>query len=403
MRRVVITGMGITSCLGCDKESVSASLREGRSGIRANESYKEFGLRCNVSGKIDLDLKKEVDRKALRFMGPASAYAAVAMQRAIEDSGLTEEDVTDERTGVVAGSGGACSSEQVTGCDTLRERGIRRVHPFLVPRVMSSTVSACLATTFKIKGMNYSIASACATSAHCSGHGAEQIAMGKQEIVFAGGGEEESWQLAMGFDAMMALSSKYNDTPETASRPYDMNRDGFVPSLGGGIVVLESLERAQARGANIYAEVVGYGFSSDGDDMVAPSGEGAQRCMQMALETVDAPIDYVNTHGTATPAGDIVELRSLRKIFGDDVPPISSTKSLSGHALGAAGVHEAIYCLLMMQGSFISASANIENIEEEADAYPIVRQVKENATLKTVLSNSFGFGGTNASLILQKI
>jgi 3-oxoacyl-[acyl-carrier-protein] synthase I len=403
MRRVVITGMGITSCLGCDKESVSASLREGRSGIRANESYKEFGLRCNVSGKIDLDLKKEVDRKALRFMGPASAYAAVAMQRAIEDSGLTEEDVTDERTGVVAGSGGACSSEQVTGCDTLRERGIRRVHPFLVPRVMSSTVSACLATTFKIKGMNYSIASACATSAHCIGHGAEQIAMGKQEIVFAGGGEEESWQLAMGFDAMMALSSKYNDTPETASRPYDMNRDGFVPSLGGGIVVLESLERAQARGANIYAEVVGYGFSSDGDDMVAPSGEGAQRCMQMALETVDAPIDYVNTHGTATPAGDIVELRSLRKIFGDDVPPISSTKSLSGHALGAAGVHEAIYCLLMMQGSFISASANIENIEEEADAYPIVRQVKENATLKTVLSNSFGFGGTNASLILQKI
>lgn len=402
MRRVVITGMGITSCLGCSKEEVTESLREGRSGIRFNESYQKMGFRSQVSGKIDLDLDKVVDRKQRRFMGDASAYAYVAMQQAIEDAKLTQSEIQNDRTGVVAGSGGASSHHQVEGADTLRAKGIRRVPPFLVPRVMASTVSACLSTAFGIRGMNYTIASACATSAHCIGHAMDQIQLGRQDLVFAGGGEEESWELSMGFDAMMALSSKYNDTPEKASRAYDADRDGFVASPGGGVVVVEALDHALARGANIHAEIVGYGFSGDGADMVAPSGEGAVRCMRHALETVDTPIDYINTHGTSTPAGDPVELRAIREVFGENVPPISSTKSLSGHSLGAAGVHEAIYCMLMMQNNFICASANIETLDPAAEGFPIVRTRQDNVALNTAMSNSFGFGGTNASLVLRK-
>ncbi|MEY1661440.1 beta-ketoacyl-ACP synthase I [Isoalcanivorax beigongshangi] len=402
MRRVVITGIGITSCLGNDPATVTESLRHGRSGIRFNDSYREHGLRSQVSGRPDLDLDALIDRKARRFMGDAAAYAYLAMQQAIDDAGLTPEQVSNPRTGLLAGSGGASSANQVEGIDIAREKGVKRVGPYMVTRTMASTVSACLATPFKIKGLNLSIASACATSAHCIGAAMEQIQLGKQDILFAGGGEEEHWTMSTFFDAMGALSSKYNDTPELASRAYDANRDGFVIAGGGGIVVVEELEHAKARGAKIYAELVGYGATSDGLDMVAPSGEGAMRCMQQALATVDGPIDYINAHGTSTPVGDMAELKAIRDTFAEGkVPPVSSTKSLSGHSLGAAGVHEAIYCLLMMQHGFIAGSVNVEQLDEGAAGIPI-QTTTEERQLERVLSNSFGFGGTNASLVFQR-
>jgi 3-oxoacyl-[acyl-carrier-protein] synthase-1 len=402
MRRVVITGVGIVSCLGNNKAAVLDALQAGRSGIRFREDYKELGFRSQVAGTIDIDFAALIDRKQLRFMGDAAAYTYLAMQEAIADSGLGEADVSNTRTGIIAGSGGASSANLVEAADILRSKGIKRIGPYRVTQTMGSTVSACLATPFKIKGVNYSISSACATSAHCIGNGAELIQMGKQDIVFAGGGEEEHWTLSCLFDAMGALSSKYNDTPTQASRPYDAERDGFVISGGGGIVVLEELEHAKARGAHIYAELVGYGATSDGYDMVAPSGEGALRCMQQAISTLDGPIDYINSHGTSTPAGDIQELKAIKEVFaGRTMPPISSTKSLAGHSLGATGVHEAIYCLLMMQHNFIAASANIVTLDPEAEGVPIVRTRQDNVTLKRVLSNSFGFGGTNACLALQ--
>jgi 3-oxoacyl-[acyl-carrier-protein] synthase-1 len=402
MRRVVITGIGIVSCLGNDKESVTASLRECRPGIRFNPSYAEMGLRSQVSGSVDLNLEELIDRKVYRFMGNAAAYAYLAMQQAITDAGLSAEEISHPRVGLVAGSGGASTINQLESFDILREKGVKRVGPYRVPRTMSSTVSACLATPFKIKGVNYSISSACATSAHCIGHAMEQIQMGKQDIVFAGGGEEEHWSQSFLFDAMGALSTQYNDNPEKASRAYDANRDGFVIAGGGGMVVVEELEHALKRGAKIYAEVIGYGATSDGYDMVAPSGEGAIRCMQQALATVTAPIDYLNTHGTSTPVGDAAEARAVREVFGDKAPMISSTKSLSGHSLGAAGAHEAIYCMLMMEGNFVTGSANIETIDPELADLPILRETRENVALNTVMSNSFGFGGTNATLVLQR-
>ena len=402
MRRVVVTGMGIVSCLGNSKDSVGASLREGRSGIRYVPEYEERGMRSRVAGRPQVDFAALIDRKQLRFMGDAAAYAYISMQQAIADAGLTESEVSNERTGIIAGSGGASSSSQVEAADILREKGVKRVGPYRVTQTMASTVSACLATPFRIKGLNYSIASACSTSAHCIGAAMEQIQMGKQDRVFAGGGEEEHWTLSSLFDAMGALSSKRNDTPETASRAYDADRDGFVIAGGGGMLVLEALEVAQARGARIYAEVVGYGATSDGYDMVAPSGEGAVRCMRQAMATVEGPIDYINAHGTSTPVGDIQELKAVAEAFGGNAPRISSTKSLSGHSLGAAGVQEAIYCLLMIEGDFITASANIENLDEAAAGLPIVRQRIDNAGLKRVMSNSFGFGGTNASLVFQR-
>jgi 3-oxoacyl-[acyl-carrier-protein] synthase-1 len=403
MRRVVITGMGIVSCLGNNTAAVLDSLREGRSGIRFRQDYKDLGFRSQVAGTIDIDFAALIDRKQLRFMGDAAAYAYLAMQEAIADAGLEENDVSNPRTGIIAGSGGASSANLVEAADILREKGIKRLGPYRVTQTMGSTVSACLATPFHIKGVNYSISSACATSAHCIGNGMELIQSGKQDIVFAGGGEEEHWTLSCLFDAMGALSSKYNDTPTAASRPYDANRDGFVISGGGGMVVLEELEHAKARGAKIYAEVVGYGATSDGIDMVAPSGEGAVRCMQQALSTVQGGIDYINSHGTSTPAGDIQELKAIAETFaGKAMPPVSSTKSLAGHSLGATGVHEAIYCLLMMQHNFIAASANIETLDPEAGDAPIVRTRRDNVTLNRILSNSFGFGGTNASLVLQR-
>lgn len=403
MKRVVITGMGIVSCLGNNTSTVLESLRTGRSGIRFRQDYKDLGMRSHVAGTIDIDFAALIDRKQLRFMGDAAAYAYLAMQEAIADAGLAESDVSNPRTGIIAGSGGASSANLVEAADILREKGIKRVGPYRVTQTMSSTVSACLATPFHIKGVNYSISSACATSAHCIGNGAELIQMGKQDIVFAGGGEEEHWTLSCLFDAMGALSTKYNDNPTAASRPYDANRDGFVISGGGGMVVLEELEHAKARGAKIYAEVVGYGATSDGLDMVAPSGEGATRCMQQAMATANGPIDYINSHGTSTPAGDIQELKAIRDAFAEGaVPPISSTKSLAGHSLGATGVHEAIYCLLMMQHNFIAASANIETLDPAADGLPIVRTRRDNVTLNRILSNSFGFGGTNASLVLER-
>lgn len=404
MRRVVITGMGIVSCLGNNKAAVLDALQTGRSGIRFREDYKELGFRSQVAGTIDIDFAALIDRKQLRFMGDAAAYTYIAMQEAVADSGLEERDVSNPRTGIIAGSGGASSANLIEAADILRSKGIKRIGPYRVTQTMSSTVSACLATPFKIKGVNYSISSACATSAHCIGNGMELIQMGKQDIVFAGGGEEEHWTLSCLFDAMGALSSKYNDTPTKASRPYDANRDGFVISGGGGMVVLEELEHAKARGAHIYAEVVGYGATSDGYDMVAPSGEGAIRCMQQAMATVDGPIDYINSHGTSTPAGDIQELKAIKEVFaGTKAPAISSTKSLAGHSLGATGVHEAIYSLLMMRHNFIAASANIETLDPEAEGMPIVRTLQQNVTLNRVLSNSFGFGGTNASLVLQRL
>ena len=402
MRRVVITGLGIVSCLGTDKETVSANLRASRSGIRFNPSYAEMGMRSHVSGSVKLDLEELIDRKVLRFMGDAAAFAYLSMQQAIADAGLSLEEISDPRVGLIAGSGGASTLNQMEAIDIVREKGIKRVGPYRVPRTMGSTVSACLATPFKIKGVNYSISSACATSAHCIGNAVEQIQMGKQGMVFAGGGEEEHWSQSILFDAMGALSSSYNDTPEKASRAYDAKRDGFVIAGGGGMVVVEELEHALKRGAKIYAEVVGYGATSDGYDMVAPSGEGAVRCMRQALEGVSEPIDYLNTHGTSTPVGDVAESRAVREVFGDKAPAISSTKSLSGHSLGAAGVQEAIYCMLMMEGNFIAGSANIDELDPEIADLPIQQQTKENVTLNTVMSNSFGFGGTNATLVLKR-
>ncbi|WP_210395831.1 beta-ketoacyl-ACP synthase I [Motiliproteus sediminis] len=402
MRRVVVTGIGITSCLGCDKETVTDALKQGRSGISFQEEYKEMGFRSHVAGKVDLDLASLIDRKLMRFMGDAAAYAYLAMDAAIKDSGLSEEQVSNVRTGLIAGSGGASSSNIVEAADILRERGLKRVGPYRVTRTMGSTVSACLATPFKIKGVNYSITSACSTSAHCIGNAMEMIQLGKQDVVFAGGSEELHWSMSCLFDAMGALSSKYNDTPEQASRAYDANRDGFVIAGGGGMLVIEELEHAKARGAKIYAELVGYGATSDGYDMVAPSGEGALRCMQQAMSTVDGPIDYINAHGTSTPVGDMQELKAVKQAFGDNIPVVGSTKSLSGHSLGAAGVQEAIYSLLMMEEDFIAASANVEQLDPEAEGMPIITERKDNAGLQRVMSNSFGFGGTNASLVFQR-
>ncbi|MGS0683441.1 beta-ketoacyl-ACP synthase I [Shewanella sp. 125m-7] len=401
MKRVVITGLGVVSSIGNNKQEVTESLKAGRSGITHSDQFEEMKLRSHVWGDIKIDPSEHIDRKALRFMGNAAAYAHIAMQEAIKDAGLVEEQYSDPRVGIIVGSGGASSANQVQAADTLRAKGVKRVGPYIVPRIMSSTTSACLATPFKIKGMNYSISSACATSAHCIGHAAELIQMGKQDMVFAGGAEEVDWTLTMGFDAMGALSTKYNDDPTKASRTYDKDRDGFVISGGGGIVVVEELEHALARGAKIYAEIIGYGASSDGYDMVAPSGEGAVRCMQMALADVDTPIDYINTHGTSTPVGDMRELEALRETFGDNLPAIASTKSLTGHALGAAGAHEAIYSLIMMESSFIAPSINIDNVDEKAEGMPIVTEMTEKE-LNTVMSNSFGFGGTNATLVMRK-
>ncbi|OMH28415.1 beta-ketoacyl-ACP synthase I [Motiliproteus sp. MSK22-1] len=402
MRRAVVTGIGITSCLGCDQETVLESLKTGRSGISFQEDYKEMGFRSHVAGSVDLDIDNLIDRKLRRFMGDAAAYAYLAMDQAIKDAGLSEEQVSNIRTGLIAGSGGASSANIVEAADILRSKGMRRVGPYRVTRTMGSTVSACLATPFKIKGVNYSITSACSTSAHCIGNAMELIQLGKQDVIFAGGGEELNWSLSVLFDAMGALSSKYNDTPEKASRAYDANRDGFVIAGGGGMLVIEELEHAKARGAKIYAELVGYGATSDGYDMVAPSGEGAVRCMQQAMSTIDGSIDYVNAHGTSTPAGDIQELKAVKEVFGASMPTVTSTKSLSGHSLGAAGVQEAIYTLLMQQNNFIAASANIEELDPEAEGMPIPTERLDDVSLDRVMSNSFGFGGTNASLIFQR-
>ncbi|WP_417227692.1 beta-ketoacyl-ACP synthase I [Amphritea sp.] len=402
MRRVVVTGMGIVSCLGTDKEAVLDSLKEGRSGIKFQEEYKELGFRSQVAGSIDLDYTDLIDRKLVRFMGDAAAYAYLSMDQAIKDANLSDEMVSNVRTGLIAGSGGASSADIVEAADILRSKGVRRVGPYRVTRTMGSTVSACLATPFKIKGVNYSITSACATSAHCIGNAMEQIQLNKQDIVFAGGGEELHWSLSMMFDAMGALSSKYNETPEKASRAYDANRDGFVIAGGGGMLVLEELEHAKARGAKIYGELVGYGATSDGYDMVAPSGEGAMRCMKQAMDTVDGNIDYINSHGTSTPAGDIQELKAMKETFGTEMPPVSSTKSLTGHSLGATGVQEAIYSLLMMENNFICASANIDDLDPAAEGLPVVTERKDNVDLQRVMSNSFGFGGTNSTLVFQK-
>ncbi|MCF1429200.1 MAG: beta-ketoacyl-ACP synthase I [Shewanella sp.] len=401
MKRVVITGMGIVSSIGNNKNEVIESLKAGHSGVTHSEQFQQMKLRSQVWGSIKLDPAELIDRKALRFMGDAAAYAYLAMQEAIEDAGLQESQYSSPRVGLVVGSGGASSANQVRAADILREKGVKRVGPYIVPRIMASTTSACLATPFRIKGVNYSISSACATSAHCIGHAAELIQMGKQDMVFAGGAEELDWTLAMGFDAMGALSTKYNDTPERASRTYDAGRDGFVISGGGGIVVVEELEHALARGAKIYAEIIGYGASSDGYDMVAPSGEGAVRCMNLALADVDTPIEYVNTHGTSTPVGDVRELEALREVFGDNMPLIGSTKSMTGHGLGAAGAHEAIYSTLMLNNNFIAPSINIEIPDEQTEGLPIVTRMQEKE-LTTVMSNSFGFGGTNATLVLRK-
>jgi len=403
-KRVVITGLGIVSCLGNDADTVAQALYAGRSGITRSQEQIDIGMRSHISGAPRIDIEAHIDRKQLRFMGDAAAYAYIAMQQAIADAELAPDVVSNVRTGIIAGSGGASSSNQTEATDILRERGLRRVGPYRVTQTMGSTVSACLATPFKIKGVNYSISSACSTSAHCIGNAMEQIQLGKQDLVFAGGGEELHWTLSFLFDAMGALSTKYNETPERASRAYDANRDGFVIAGGGGMLVVEELEHAKARGAKIYAELVGYGATSDGYDMVAPSGEGAVRCMQQALSTVTGAVDYINAHGTSTPVGDIQELKAVRTVFESRsvIPVIGSTKSLSGHSLGAAGVQEAIYSLLMQQRGFIAASANIEELDPEAAGLPIALTRHDNVDLQRVMSNSFGFGGTNASLVFQK-
>ncbi|MDH5514034.1 MAG: beta-ketoacyl-ACP synthase I [Gammaproteobacteria bacterium] len=402
MRRVVVTGLGIVSSIGNNREEVLDSLRAGRSGIEYVDEYKELGFRSHIAGTVNINTEELIDRKLRRFMGNSAAYNYIAMQEAVADAGLADNMVSNERTGLIAGSGGASTENVSLAVDLLREKGLRRVGPYMVPRTMSSTNSACLATPFRIHGVNYSISSACSTSAHCIGNGYELIQWDKQDIVFAGGGEELHWTLTLMFDAMGALSSKYNDAPETASRPYDATRDGFVIAGGGGMVVLEELEHARARGAKIYAEVVGYGATSDGYDMVQPSGEGAVRCMQQAMKTVDTPIDYINAHGTSTPVGDMRELEAVRTVFGDNIPKINSTKSLSGHSLGAAGVHEAIFSLLMMQDDFLCASANINEIDPLGADFPIVRERIDNAGVNTMMSNSFGFGGTNATLVFKR-
>ena len=401
--RVVVTGLGIVSSLGNNTSEVVASLRDGKSGISHQAAQEEIGMRSVIAGRPDIDLSEHIDRKQWRFMGDAAGYAFLSLEQAIADTGLSDEQVSNVRTGIIAGSGGASSASQVEAADILRDRGLRRVGPYRVTQTMGSTVSACLATPFKIKGVNYSISSACSTSAHCIGNAMEQIQLGKQDVVFAGGGEELDWTMSALFDAMGALSTKYNDAPEKASRAYDADRDGFVIAGGGGMLVLESLEHAQARGAKIYAELVGYGATSDGHDMVAPSGEGAVRCMQQAMATVDGDIDYINAHGTSTPAGDIQELKAVREVFGDKTPPIASTKSLSGHSLGAAGVQEAIYSLLMMEHNFIAASANVDTLDEGAEGMDIVRERRDGVTVTRAMSNSFGFGGTNATLVFQAI
>jgi 3-oxoacyl-[acyl-carrier-protein] synthase-1 len=412
-RRVVVTGMGIVSCIGNDCDTVLNSLKNGKSGLKFQEKYQEVGMRSHVAGSIDIDTEALIDRHDRRFMGNAAAYAHIAMSQAIKDAGLSAEEISHPKVGLIAGSGGASSSDQVNAADILRSKGIRRVGPYQVTKTMGSTVSACLATSFKIKGLNYSISSACSTSAHCIGAAMEQIQMGKQDIVFAGGGEEEHWTLSMLFDAMGALSSRYNECPEKASRPYDANRDGFVIAGGGGMLVLEELEHAQKRGAKIYAELIGFGANSDGANMVAPSGEGAVRCMKIALDMASSheasgqsqpiSIDYLNTHGTSTPAGDIPELNAVREVFGENTPPLSSTKSMTGHSLGATGVQEAIYSLLMLTHDFIAPSINIEQLDTGAEGFNIVTQLREKLNLKTIMSNNFGFGGTNASLIFRKL
>ncbi|MCY4181972.1 MAG: beta-ketoacyl-ACP synthase I [Gammaproteobacteria bacterium] len=403
MRRVVVTGIGVVSCLGNDKDSVRQSLREGRSGIDFNPGYAEIGMRSQVSARIDIDLAERIERKFLRFMGEGAAYGHIALEQAIADAGLEAGEVSSsERIGIVMGSGGGSPKDQLESFDVMRERGIRRVGPYRVPRTMSSSVSACLATAFGIKGVNYSISSACSTSAHCIGHAAELIQMGKQDLVFAGGSEEEHWTLAHMFDAMGALSTSFNKTPRRASRAFDKDRDGFVIGGGGGALVIEELEHAKARGARIYAELTGYAATSDGHDMVAPSGEGAVRAMRLALRGIEGKVDYINTHGTSTPVGDISELNAIRAVFGDEPPAINSTKSLSGHALGAAGVHEAIFSLLMMDGDFICESINIDALDEQAAGLPILRERRDDAGLNRVLSNSFGFGGTNACLVFDR-
>ncbi|MFP6776669.1 MAG: beta-ketoacyl-ACP synthase I [PS1 clade bacterium] len=402
MQRVVVTGMGIVCSLGGNKEEVLESLKVAKSGIKFDESYANLGLRSHVSGAIaDIDSSEIIDRKMKRFMADAAIYNAVALDEAIKQSGLDGEQVSNQRTGLIMGSGGASNQNVVESADILREKGIKRVGPYRVPRTMGSTTSACLSTMFKIKGINYSISSACSTSAHCIGNAMEQIQMGKQDVVFAGGGEELDWSLTMLFDAMGALSSKYNDTPEKASRAFDVDRDGFVISGGGGALVLESLEHAQSRGATVIAELTGYGATSDGYDMVAPSGEGARNCMLLATANIDGPIDYINAHGTSTPVGDVKELEAIKSVFGDNIPHVGSTKSLSGHALGAAGVNESIYSLLMLQNGFLAESVNIDNLDPEADGVPIVQETTIQ-TVDRVMSNSFGFGGTNACLVFEK-
>lgn len=402
MRRVVVTGMGIVSCLGLDKESVTESLLNGRSGIKFRPEYKEMGMRSHVAGAVEIDFAEFIDRKSLRFMGSAAAYGYISMDRAIVDAGLSDDQVSNIRTGIIMGSGGTSTQDQIETVDILREKGLKRVGPYRVTRTMGSTVSACLATPFKIKGVNYSISSACSTSAHCIGNAMELIQLGKQDVVFAGGGESEHWSLSCMFDAMGALSTKYNDNPEQASRAYDADRDGFVIAGGGGTLVIEELDHALARGAKIYAELTGYGATSDGYDMVAPSGEGAVRCMQMAMQTSNKNIDYINAHGTSTPVGDLQEIKAVKEVFGENIPTINSTKSLSGHSLGAAGVQEAIYSLLMMENNFIAASANIQNLDPELGDVPIALERKDNVELNTIMSNSFGFGGTNATLIFER-
>ncbi len=410
MRRVVITGLGIVSSIGTDADAVTTSLREGRSGIVAAPDYTELGFRSQVKGAVDIDLSEHIDRKQMRFMGEGAAYAVVAMQQAVADSGLSPADVSNPRTGLIAGSGGPSTANMLTAFDTTREKGPKRVGPYMVPRCMSSTVSACIATFFEIKGVNYSISSACSTSAHCITAGTDAIRYGMQDIVFAGGGEELHWTLSVLFDAMGAMSSKYNDTPELASRAYDADRDGFVIAGGGGMVVLEDYEHARARGAKIYAEVVGYGANSDGHDMVAPSGEGAQRCMKLALDgfngvPLEQPVDYINAHGTSTPVGDVKELEAVQAVFGPRgyLPVVTSTKSLTGHSLGATGVQEAIYTLLMMQNNFIGASANIITPDPAIGDIPVPQTRLDNKTINLALSNSFGFGGTNATLALARV
>ncbi|MDO4430880.1 MAG: beta-ketoacyl-ACP synthase I [Lonepinella koalarum] len=403
MRRAVITGLGVVSSIGNNKEEVLASLKAGKSGIEFVPEFAEVGMRSQVAGTIKLNPAEFIDRKVYRFMGDAAGYAYISMKEAIEDAGLTEDQISNERTGIVIGSGIGSAKGQVAATDAVRgPRGVKAIGPYAVTKTMASSVSACLATPFKIKGVNYSISSACATSAHAIGHAVELIQLGKQDVIFAGGAEELCWEGATQFDAMGAVSSKYNDTPTKASRAYDANRDGFVIAGGGAVLVVEELEHALARGAKIYAEIVGYGATSDGYDMVAPSGEGAERCMKQALATVDTPIDYINVHGTSTPVGDVKELGAIRNVFGDAKPAISSTKSMTGHSLGAAGAHEAVYSLLMLDNDFIAPSINIETLDEQAQGLNIVTETIENAGLQTVMSNSFGFGGTNATLVFRR-